>query len=227
MSFSREEHTLSARELAARTAIPVPSVYRYLNILRETGLVVDDQQGGFCLSARVMVLSEAAFAAERLNSLADPVMRKLADRCGETVLLVRLLGNAAVCVHRIESSHRLRISYVVGQPLPLHRGASARLLLASMPEGAREAEFAVLAKSQPDAVEQLRREVRLAARRGWATSSEEIDPGVWAAAAAVGTAPHWLGVISVPSPLVRAPRVMREKLLSEVCQAARELNELL
>ena len=38
LAFSADKNTLTARDLAAATGIALPSVYRYITLLRETGL---------------------------------------------------------------------------------------------------------------------------------------------------------------------------------------------
>src|SRR4051812_5916909 len=145
MAFTKERHTLSTRELAEITRIPLPSVYRYVAFLRDSDLLVGADQGGYHLSARLIQLALAAQAAETLIDIADPVMRRLGAETKETVILVRLLGRSAVCVHRVESSHRLRTSFEPGQPISLEHGASARILLASMSPEARQAYLEPLA----------------------------------------------------------------------------------
>lgn len=225
-AFSKDRHTLSSRELSELTGIALPTVYRYLALLRETGFLVGDEKGNYHLSVRLIALAQAAEAADDLVGLADPVMRELATATGETVLLVRLVGNTAVCVHRIESSHRLRLAYEPGQPVSLERGASARLLLGSVPEASRRAIVARLAARDPEAARSLDEEVALARQRGWAVSREEIDPGIWAAAAAIRDSPgEVLGVLSVPSPLVRAPATARDRTLDLVRTAAATVSE--
>src|SRR5579875_1352925 len=224
MSFSRDRHTLTARDLAEATAIPLPSVYRYVALLRDLGLLVGDDRGSYHLSARLIALAGAAEAAETLIDLADPVMRRLSAETGETVILVRLIARSAVCVHRVESTQSLRTSYEPGQPLSLEHGASARLLLASMTAEARRRYLAPLAGRDPAGAAQLEDQVELAGRRGWAVSSEEIDRGVWAVAAAVRDRKGVLAALSVPSPLVRAPAEMQDRLLGQVRAAAGEIN---
>jgi len=226
-AFSRESHTLTARELADATAIPLPSVYRYVALLREEGMLVGDGRGRYHLSARLTALARAAEAAETLNALADPVMRRLAAQTGETVILVRLIARSAVCVHRVESTHRLRTSYEPGQSMPLERGASARLLLASLPDDAREYHLAPLAHRDPRAAARLTERVITARRDGWAVSEEEIDTGVWAASAAVRDSTGIVAALTVQSPLVRAPAAMQDQLLRRVRAAAEEINEAL
>lgn len=227
MAFSPERHTLTARQLAEATAIPLPSVYRYLAFLRDAGLLVGGDGGSYHLSARLIALARAAEAAETLIDIAGPVMRRLAAETTETVILVRLVARSAVCVHHVESTHRLRTSYEPGQALPLEHGASARLLLASMSPEARREYLAPLAAHDRRGAERLEENIVRAGRQGWTTSEEEIDQGVWAAAAAIRDSSGIVAALSVPSPLVRAPKAMQEKLLGEVRAAAAEINQAL
>ncbi len=224
-AFSQQRHTRSARDLAQETGIPLPSVYRYVALLREMGLLVADERGSYHLSARLSALAQAAETAETLVHFADPVMRRLSDRTGETVILVRLIASSAVCVHRIESRHSLRTSYEPGQPLSLDRGASARLLLGGMTARARREYLAPLAAHDPGAAARAQEQACAAAERGWAVSEEEIDNGVWAAAAAVRDRTGIVAALSVPSPLVRAPDALHEELIASV--RAAEINAAL
>jgi DNA-binding IclR family transcriptional regulator len=226
-AFSPERHTLTARQLAEATAIPLPSVYRYVAFLRDAGLLRSGGAGSYHLSARLIALARAAEAAETLVDIADPVMRRLAAETTETVILVRLVARSAMCVHRVETTHSLRTSYEPGQALPLEHGASARLLLASLPAGARRDYLAPLAARDPAGAARLEEQITRAGRQGWATSEEEIDRGVWAAAAAITGSGGIIAALSVPSPLVRAPAAMQEKLLGQVRAAAGEINAAL
>lgn len=226
-AFSAQHHTLTARDLAESTGIPLPSMYRYIALLRETGLLVGDDRGAYHLSARLISLARAAEAAESIIDIADPVMRALMRDCDETVILVRLFGRIPVCVHRVESSHHLRATFEPGQPLPLERGASGRVLLAGMTPQNRRDHLASMARTDPAAAAELERTVAEVAERGWAVTEEEIDRGVWAASAAVTDGRTTVAALTVPSPLVRAPVELQNRLLGQVRAAAREVSDLL
>jgi len=227
LAFSADKNTLTARDLAAATGIALPSVYRYITLLRETGLLVGDERGSYRLSARLIGLARAAEAAESIIDIADPIMRQLAADTGETVIMVRLIGRSAVCVHRVQSAQRLRISFEPGQPLPLERGASARLLLSGLPSELLREYLMPLAERDPEAAALLEQKAALAARQGYAVSEEELEKGVWAVSAPVLQGKRMIAVVTVPSPLVRAPQPLQEKLVSQVRAAARALNEAL
>jgi DNA-binding IclR family transcriptional regulator len=227
-TYTLDRHTLSSRELAAATSIPLPTVYRYVAFLRDLGLLVERGNGRYSLSARFISLSQAAEAAEQLIDLADPVMRRLAEEVDETVILVRLIAGAAVCVHRIEAAHhRLRISFEPGQALSLEGGASARLLLASLSPEARRACLADVAARDPHRAAWLEAETALAGERGWAISTEEVDRGIWAASAAVRDRGTIIASLTVPSPLVRTDGPVQEQMLQRVRAAADEINEMI
>jgi len=227
LAFSADKNTLTARDLAAATGIALPSVYRYITLLRETGLLAGDERGSYRLSARLIGLARAAEAAESIIEIADPVMRALAAETGETVILVRLIGRSAVCVHRVQSAQRLRISFEPGQPLSLERGASARLLLSGLPPELRREYLAPLAERDPEAAARLDAISAQDARRGYAVSEEELEKGVWAVSAPVFQGKRMIAVITVPSPLVRAPEPLQQKLIAQVRAAAQALNEAL
>lgn len=226
-AFTPRHHTLTARELAETTGIPLPSMYRYIALLRETGLLVGDDRGAYHLSPRLISLARAAEAAESIIEIADPVMRGLVRECGETVILVRFIARVPVCVHRVESAHHLRATFEPGQPLPLERGASGRVLLAGLAPQARRDYLAPLLQADPESAERLEQAIAQAAERGWAVSEEEIDRGVWAASAAVTDGHSVVAALTVPSPLVRAPAESQDRLLGQVRAAARALSDRL
>ena len=227
LAFSPQRHTLTARELAGLTGIPLPSMYRYIALLRETGLLAGDDRGAYRLTPRIIGLARAAEAAETFIEIADPVMRDLAAECGETVIFVRLIARVPVCVHRVESAHHLRATFEPGQSLPLLRGASGRVLLAGLPERVRRECLAPLVRADPAEAERLEEAIAKVAARGWATSEEEIDRGVWAASAAVTDGRATVAALTVPSPLVRSPTALQERLLGQVRAAAASLSALI
>jgi DNA-binding IclR family transcriptional regulator len=227
LAFSAERNTLTARDLAAATGIALPSVYRYITLLRETGMLAEADRGSYRLSARMIGLARAAEAAESIIDVADPVMRRLVSQTEETVILVRLIGRSAVCVHRVESAHHLRTTFEPGQPLPLERGASARVLLAGLTPEARREYLAPFAARDPGAAAVLEAKVQAAVQAGWAWSQEEIDQGVFAVSAPVQHGRRTVAALTVPSPLTRAPEEKRELLVSQVRAAAHAISAAL
>ena len=128
-------------------------------------------------------------------------------------------------MHRVQSEQQLRISFEAGQSLPLDRGASARLLLASLAPNIRREILAPLAERDREAAALLDKKILLAGQQGYAISEEEIHKGVWAAAAQVIQGKRMVAVLTVPSPLVRAPTEQRTQLLNHVRTSARAIED--
>jgi len=84
-----------------------------------------------------------------------------------------------------------------------------------------------LAERDPEAAARFEEKAVRDARRGYAVSEEELEKGVWAVSAPVLQGKRMIAVITVPSPLVRAPQPLQQKLIDQVRDAAQTLNEAL
>ena len=123
--------------------------------------------------------------------MALPALRRLSHETGETALLTVLspARDHAVCLERVETPQPLRLSVQPGRQLPLHAGASQKALLAFM--RADEAERIVtsplehLCHATLTDPGLLRDELAKIRTRGWASSYEETNLGVWGVAVPV------------------------------------------
>ena len=123
---------IRADELGTLLEMPTSTVYRYLRTLAEFGFV--DRRGGvYELGPRLLIGGGSTVSSESLIRHAEPVLRMLVDETGETALVMRRVGLAAVCLSQIDSSLPLRVSLEIGGSSPLHAGAAARVLLAFAP----------------------------------------------------------------------------------------------
>jgi DNA-binding IclR family transcriptional regulator len=191
-----------------------------VTVLRQHGLVAQDTQSKrYRLGYGAIDLGRRAAASLPIRQAAHPVMRQLAERTGETVILtvVNDARDRAVCIERIDSRHDLRLHLEVGEQSWLHAGASAKVLLAYFrPEDVeRLARQVGLPDLAPNTITDLRRlQANLAQIRdaGYATSSEESDAGSWGVAAPIldGGA-RAIAAIGIASPTLRhAPEIEQE-----------------
>lgn len=227
MSFSQDAPRHTAEDLARATDLPLSSTYRYLTILREAGLIEEDGRGAFTVSPLVIGLARAAQAASSLVETARPHMETLSAKSHETVILVRRSGDQAVCIQRVESSQRIRMSFDVGTALPLHAGASPKVLLAGLEAGEREAILAEFEARYPelrDRLAALRGELGAIASEGWAQSTAEITSDVYAVAAPVHAGRETVAALSIVAPAFRVSAEERGRLRELVIGAARDLS---
>lgn len=221
----------TVRDLADSLGIPLPSAHRYVAMLRDMGLIEEAEYGRYRLTMRVVALGQAARRATSLIDAVQPFMRELAEQTNETVLLVQPIAGLPVCTHRIEAQGRLRLSFEVGQYLPPLRGASAHLLVAALPDAERRryVDEALTRGAVPPlhGVEAFLAEVEDAAAKGWAVSLEEIDEGVWSAAAMVRSAGEFVGTFSLPCPGFRVTEENSPMLIESVRRAAAQASAAL
>jgi DNA-binding IclR family transcriptional regulator len=123
---------IRADELATLLDTPVSTVYRYLRTLTAFGFV-DRYEGGYRLAPRLIIASGGNVTAEELIRIATPVLQLLADETGETAVIVRRIGLAAVCLHEVPSGQPLRVTLPPQASLPLVSSALGKVLLAFAP----------------------------------------------------------------------------------------------
>lgn len=230
--FAFEHKPVSTvREVSERTGLPLPTAHRYVALLREMGLVEEARHGGYRLTMRVAALGYAAREATSLIDVVQPHMQAFSDETQETILLIQPVAGRPVCTHRIEARQRLRLSFEIGQHLPALRGASARLLLAGFDEPERRdyVRDALARGEQPpvESVEQFLADVAKVAADGWTASSEEIDEGVWSAAASIRSEGKPVGTLSAPCPAFRIDDEKAAVITAAVRRTADRINSAL
>ncbi|GAA3737718.1 IclR family transcriptional regulator [Salinactinospora qingdaonensis] len=228
LAFNERNHTRSAADLAAALDMPISSVYRFLSVLKDTGLVEEAGHGEYRLSWLFVGLARAAgAAADDLERLARPVLEEVARESGETTLLIKRVGWSATCVDRVESVHPVRLQFDPGQPMSLHLGSAARVLLASMPAAEREAYLDTLPDLGKLERDQIEADVDTVARTGWVESFGEVDEGIWGTAAAIHDGETVVAALGLAGPLYRLRQDDRERIIELVNNGARTLSDTL
>jgi DNA-binding IclR family transcriptional regulator len=118
-----------------------------------------------------------------LSEIALPIMHALCERVDEAVLLTRRFGNQVICVERVEGSRPTHLSYERGHVLPVHAGASAKVLLAfAEPQDIDTVLASTTLDRFTDATvtdpAALRRQLAVIREEGHSVSDGEIDVGV-------------------------------------------------
>ncbi|HYX83953.1 MAG TPA: IclR family transcriptional regulator [Gaiellales bacterium] len=187
--FTRERDEWTTTEASRESGLPIPTVHRIMATLSQHGFLVRDPiTKRFRLGWAAVDLGERARAAVDLRRLAMPALARLAEATSETALLTAMNDrhDAAVCLERVESSLELRLSIKPGREVPLHAGASQKVLLAFLPLEEREAvlarPLAKLCRATITDSEFLRGHLDAIRNRGWAISFEENNIGAWGVA---------------------------------------------
>jgi DNA-binding IclR family transcriptional regulator len=223
-AFPHGNDALSPRDIAERTAISLPTVYRLARALEDHGLLKKEGER-FKLGVALMHLGARAAQGIELRRAVMPHLEWLSERTGENAELHVRREEARIPIELAQSSHHLRPFVELGAPLPLHLGAAGKVLLAWLPEP-EQASLATASAARFGAAEALdaealRERLRKVRARGWAASDGERSHGVAAIAAPVfGAGGAVEGALLISAPSVRLPVKQRRKFVLLVREAA-------
>jgi DNA-binding IclR family transcriptional regulator len=210
---------IRADELSALLGSPVSTVYRYLRTLGSFGFV-DRQGSSYRLGPRLIIGSGANVTAEELIRTADPVLRLLEEETGETAIIVRRIGLAAVCLHEIPSKHALRVTIAPGEALTLRSGAFGKALLAFAPEDIQDEVLALEPPLRAADRRRLRRDLDDIVRTGMARSDGEVVSGAVSIAVPIFRQDGIVAAIGVIGPESRCGLAWRSRVAKLLPAAA-------
>ena len=229
--FTPEFPDWTVTEAADALDLPVPTVHRLLAALQHHGYVARDEASKrYRLGVSAFELGRRATASTDLRSASLKVLESMASASGETVLLTAIGPDrrTSVCLERVESRNPLRLSVVPGLRVPLHAGASQKALLAYMSDVDLHAfidgglpSLCDATITDPDA---LKKELKAIRSRGWATSYQETNLGLWGIAITLldaGT--KAVAAVGLAGPRARLPKSRIPEVLHVLDEGARAI----
>lgn len=184
--FTLAEPEWTVEDASRRLGLAVSTTYRYFRSLNDAGLIVAFAAGRYVLGPAIIALDRQTRLQDPLIRTAGPVMRRFVEevRGPSVFLLCRLFRDGVMCVHQ-EPRDRpdWAVSYERGRPMPLHRGAASRAILANLParfvrayHRGHAAEMKVLRLGAD--WEGVKRSLGAVRRAGLVVTHAELDPGV-------------------------------------------------
>jgi DNA-binding IclR family transcriptional regulator len=126
---------LGVTELARSVGLQKSTTHRLLTALTRVELTRGDvHTHRYTLGFRLLRWTTAWLDRLDVRTRALPHLRRLREKCQETVSLNLRDGHGRVAVERLETSHELRFVVDLGHPAPLHVGAGGKAILAFLPE---------------------------------------------------------------------------------------------
>lgn len=166
------------------------TLYRYVKILSEAGLITSLPELGYTLGPRVAELDYRMRTQDPLIVASIPIMTELARTVPGVALLCRRYRDKVLCVHQEGASDAFRSGYERGRDRPLLKGAASRIILAHMHSRAiarlyaeRQEEFEQAGLG--DSLEKVRATLAKIRQKGWDASEGQVTAGVTGIAAPV------------------------------------------
>ncbi len=234
-AFGLQSAAWSEAALRDHVEIPSSTLNRILRSLESAGYLMRGADGRYRLGVAAVRLGRRATASLDLPTALEPHLRELARRTEELVILAvpDIPSGCARYQAVADCPKRLRVTAEIGTTVPLTAGATAKTILAfrSAPEidAALERPATRIAAGTITGHEEMRRELKTIARRGWGLSWEETYDGAWAVAAPVlDDEGHALGAFGVATPISRHSRAVeksnRDAVIDVAARAASALR---
>jgi DNA-binding IclR family transcriptional regulator len=216
-----------ADELATLLETPLSTVYRYLRTLTEFGFV-DRIDGAYRLGPRLLVGGGSTVSTEELIRRADPILSMLAAETGETAVISRRVGLAAVCLQQQPSAQALRVVLEPSGSSPLGVGALGRVLLAYAPQEIQDEVLGNGSTGEPgDTIPALASELAAVVADGLAVTEGEPIAGSVGIAAPVLRDDGIVAAVGVLAPAARATPAWRRRASGLVVAAGADIGRAL
>lgn len=189
-TLSRAVDSVTPQEVCDQTKLDRSAVQRLLRTLAGAGYVDRVSHGQYAVGPRSVTLGVNLMRAERLGTVAMPVLEQLQADVGETVNLAVLDGAVVVYVARIVTHQILSVNLDIGSRLPVSCTSLGRAMLAYLdPADARQrlesSDRTQRTSKTLTSITDIEHALALVAERGFAVTDEELELGLRSAAAPV------------------------------------------
>ena len=236
--LGQSPHGITIRELSSRIKLPKGTTHRLLSSLSYFGYVRQDPRTrDYFLGFKLVELGQLLLDQLDLRREAEPFLRELADKTGETVHMVFLDRKEIVYIDKVETEQHtggLKMASRVGLRNPVHSCAVGKVLLANLSEEALDPfiKGVDLPKRTENTITepvQLKEHLKLVRKQGFAVDDEENEKGIRCVAAPIfnemGKA---VSAVSISGPAFRVTKkAVQDVLKKEVMETARRISQRL
>ncbi|MFP8879985.1 MAG: IclR family transcriptional regulator [Myxococcota bacterium] len=229
-AFSPEKPRMTLAELGAAVGLTRSTAHRLLAALESEGLVTRGRsRSTYCLGPAVIALGSQALLSSDLRRTARPALDELAEAFGETTTLEVLIGDEILVLDGIAGRRLVSAGLDTGTRWPAFATSTGRCILAHLPEFRREYLLHLprprLTDKTRTGIRELRAELAVVRKRGFAATFGELGPEYAAVAAAFfGPTGEVEGALCVGGPVTRFTAERVEEIGAKLSKAADQLS---
>ena len=234
--FTIERPQWTVEQAAETLGVSAQTAYRYFKQLTGTGLITPVAGAGYTLGPAIIQMERQIQATDPMLIAARTVLVDLIQHAveGSTAILCRLFHDRVMCMHQVMSrGPQEPVSYERGRPMPLYRGATAKIILAHLPTRTLKSLFAhdadeIAAAGLGRSFDEFRRALASLRRAGICITHGEVDPGRTGIGAPIfdrdGAV---LGSLSLAQPGARIDEALIGRIAPLVALGAREVERIM
>jgi IclR family acetate operon transcriptional repressor len=131
--FAQAQAPLSLTDLSQRLHAPISSCHALVRTLQSRGyLYVLEKRKRVYPTKRMLQVVEAIAGHDPLLEAVAPVLERLRDRLGETVILGNRQEDSVIYLEVVEGTHTVRYAARPGDAKPLHSSAIGKAMLSGL-----------------------------------------------------------------------------------------------
>ena len=181
--FEEEGMRWTPERMMQRLRVPRSTLYRYLKVLTDAGLVTSLPDVGYSLGPRIAELDYEMRSSDPLIVDGRPLLQALVAEVPGVGLLCRHYRGRVLCVHQEGVTREFRSSYERGRAMPLAQGAASRAILAYLkPAQLRRVLLALSGRRNQLEMNEALQRIR---RDGYCVTRAELTRGVIGIAAPI------------------------------------------
>jgi IclR family acetate operon transcriptional repressor len=223
------------RELAAEIGIPRSTVHRVAQALVEEGfLQYDSSRDAYGWGPELIHIAEAVHRELDIGRVAGPIMRELAARCDETVVLAQYdyRRKRLVFTAEVESTKPVRYHTELSVPLPVTAGASGKAIMAWLDDAELDqlldAALPTLTDTTITDVGELREELARVRSAGLARSAgERVAEAVGMCCPIFDASGTVIGSLCITVPRYRFSEETAARMAPDLQRAAQRISHIL
>lgn len=230
-TLATAEGQMSLAAIVAELGFHKPTVHRLLQELVKLGYVSRIEKGQYQITSKLRRLSLGRLD-DRLTEVADPFLRALHERTGETVNLGVLRGANVRYLRTLESRHPFRRVVDSNTTDSFYSTALGRSLTCRLDAGEWKSllDRTKLVSRTPQTVidpEKLTEIHHQVQSQGYAIENDQNDIGITCIGAPVSENDEVLAAISISLPTARVNLGSQQELIDAVLSTARQISQQL
>jgi len=181
---------LTSKEIGELLGYAASSTFGLVKTLSENGYLLEHDQKRYTLGAKLIQLGAYASSYLDLNKIAGPVLKRLMETLQETVFMAVLSEEDIVYVAKVDNYRSIATNARLGGRKPIYCTGLGKAFLTFMPGSQREKlieniKFIPMTPRTITNKEELYQQIQEFQQQGYAIDNEEIEVGLWCAAAPV------------------------------------------
>jgi DNA-binding IclR family transcriptional regulator len=228
---STADAPLRFTEILALSGQPRGTLHRQLSHLVEEGLLSLGPDLRYEPGIRLLKLASNAWAKNQFRTVAEPYLRRLHDRTGETVHLGILHGAEIIYLDKVESRQAVRMNSQIGNASPVYCTGVGKAALSVLSEDrllelVGQLAFHAYTPNTHLSAAALLDELVSVRRAGHAFDREEHESGIRCVAAPITAPRHGIVAgVSVTGPAYRVSMEQLELWAVAVRETARHIEQ--